>query len=353
MSRDDGVRSPRRVWIDIDNPPQVQYLAPFVDAFARRGAEVLVTARDHGIAYDLLRQRGVEFVPVGAHPGPSKVAKTTAVLRRAGSLVRRLRRWKPDAAVFATRSAALAAPVLGTPAFAFVDYEFVDLRAFRAARSNVVHPAMISGALRGRGLSPSRLVPYDGIKEDITCLGIDLDEVRQFSVPELRGSALRVVVRPPDHKGHYYREMSGMLTHLLLEHLSKQDDVVVILSPRYPEQESIVDAFAWKEPPVVLREAVPFMQLLSAADAVVTGGGTMAREAAYLGVPSFSVFGGELGVVDRFLEKHGRLVVVRDRDAIAALRFERHPRAPVLASNPSAIEDIVDAVSRTVARVSS
>jgi len=352
MSRAGGVDSPRRVWIDIDNPPQVQYLTPFVDAFARRGAEVLVTARDHGIAHELLRQRGVEFVRLGAHPGRSKVAKTTTILRRAGSLVRLLRPWKPDAALFATRSAALAAPVLRIPAFAFVDYEFVDLRAFRAARSNVVHPAMIGEALRGRGVLASRLLPYEGIKEDITCFGIDLHEVEQFSAPELRGSALRVVVRPPDDKGHYYRETSGSLTGALLEHLSKQENVVVILTPRYPEQESIIDALAWKEPPIVLREAVPFMQLLSAADAVVTGGGTMAREAAYLGVPSYSVFGGEVGVVDRFLEQHGRLAIVRDRAAIAALRFERHTRAPVLASNPSALDDIVDAVSRTVARPS-
>ena len=41
-------------WIDIDNPPQVQYMVPFVDAFERRGLDVLVTARDYGFTTELL-----------------------------------------------------------------------------------------------------------------------------------------------------------------------------------------------------------------------------------------------------------------------------------------------------------
>ena len=49
-----------RVWIDVENPPQVQYLYPFVEAFRNRGAEVLLTARDYGNALELLRMRGGE-----------------------------------------------------------------------------------------------------------------------------------------------------------------------------------------------------------------------------------------------------------------------------------------------------
>lgn len=340
---------PKRVWIDIDNPPQVQYLAPFVEAFGSRGAEIFVTARDHGIAHELLRQRGLEFEPVGAHPGASKAAKTVAVLRRTGALMRLLRSWKPDAAVFATRSAALTAPLLGIPGFAFVDYEFVDLRAFRLARSHIVHPDVVTGALLRRGLKPERLVSYQGIKEDITCASIDLNAVEPYTFVELDSSpALRVLVRPPDDRSHYFREASSQLVRALLERLSKSEGTVVLLSPRYPEQTTLVEGLDWRTPPLVLREAIPFERLLAAVDAVVTGGGTMAREAAYLGVPSYSVYGGELGQVDRFLERCGRLVIVRDPASLDRLEIERRPREPVLASNPAAIDDIVEAVSRIV-----
>ena len=50
------------IWIDVDNPPQVQYLLPFADAFRERGAGVVVTARAYGNAVELLEQRSSPFV---------------------------------------------------------------------------------------------------------------------------------------------------------------------------------------------------------------------------------------------------------------------------------------------------
>jgi hypothetical protein len=336
----------RRVWIDIDNPPQVQYLAPFAEAFAGLGVKVLITARDHGIARELLRERGLEFQSVGEHPGASKLAKTAAVLRRTAALTRRLRPWRPDAALFATRSAALASPLVGVPGFALVDYEFVDLRAFRIARSYIVHPSVVGAALREQGLDPQRLIAYDGIKEDITFAAVDLDSVEPHRFADLDSShKTRLLVRPPDDRSHYHRQASSELTLRALEHLAGRDDVVVILSPRYPEQAKLLDGLDWRSPPLVLDEAVPFERLLLAVDAVLTGGGTMAREAAYLGVPSFSVYSGRLGAVDRYLEESGRLVVLRDAALLDELHLERRPRTRPLASNPKAVEQIVDAVS--------
>ena len=42
-----------------------------------------------------------------------------------------------------------------------------------------------------------------------------------------------------------------------------------------------------------------------AADLVIGAGGTMTREAALLGVPTFSVFAGKSPAVDRALEAQG------------------------------------------------
>jgi predicted glycosyltransferase len=49
-----------------------------------------------------------------------------------------------------------------------------------------------------------------------------------------------------------------------------------------------------------------------AADLVLGAGGTMTREAALLGVPTLSVFGGSQPAVDRLLEERGLLRVVRN-----------------------------------------
>ena len=50
-----------RIWIDVENPPQVQYLTPLADAFRQAGADVVLTARDYGSTYALLEGRGVPF----------------------------------------------------------------------------------------------------------------------------------------------------------------------------------------------------------------------------------------------------------------------------------------------------
>jgi predicted glycosyltransferase len=62
--------------------------------------------------------------------------------------------------------------------------------------------------------------------------------------------------------------------------------------------------------PVVLERPIPFVSLLKDADAVVSAGGTMLREAAYLGVPAYSIFRSRIGAVDRHLASLGRLCML-------------------------------------------
>ena len=52
-------------------------------------------------------------------------------------------------------------------------------------------------------------------------------------------------------------------------------------------------------------KAVPFVPLLKAVDLVICSGGTMLREAAYLGVPAYSIFKSRIGGVDRYLASIG------------------------------------------------
>ncbi len=94
-------RRPLRVWVDIDNPPQVQYLLPVAHAFVRRGDEVRLTARDYGITHELLQQRGETFEPVGRHFGGSLRAKILGTLGRA---VRLWRLHRPTASANHTRN---------------------------------------------------------------------------------------------------------------------------------------------------------------------------------------------------------------------------------------------------------
>jgi uncharacterized protein len=60
---------------------------------------------------------------------------------------------------------------------------------------------------------------------------------------------------------------------------------------------------------------------------VVSGGGTMNREAAALGIPVYSIFRGKIGAVDRQLAKEGRLVLIEKlSDIHEKITFQRRRR---------------------------
>ena len=56
--------------------------------------------------------------------------------------------------------------------------------------------------------------------------------------------------------------------------------------------------------------------LIALADLVVSAGGTMNREAAALGIPVYTTYGGRLGGVDEALIKDGRLRPLTDPHAL-------------------------------------
>jgi predicted glycosyltransferase len=61
---------------------------------------------------------------------------------------------------------------------------------------------------------------------------------------------------------------------------------------------------------VIPKSPVDGLNLLWFSDLVVSGGGTMNREAAALGVPVYSIFRGKIGAVDHYLANQGRLTLI-------------------------------------------
>jgi uncharacterized protein len=331
-----------RVWVDVDNAPQVQYLVPLGLAFERAGESVAFTARDNGITLDLMRSRGVPYRAVGERFSRSRTAKVTGLLKRSRALRQAMRPESPALLVSASRPSALAARLMRLPSFIVVDYEYVNLSIYRFLGSHLLFPDVIDpGVFERQGFGKERLIPFSGLKEDISFAGADLANVDPHPLPLVGESAVRVLFRPPAEESHYHRAASSEIASELLAMLARMENVVVIFSPRYDWQIVHVEALSWRKPPVVLREAIPFLRLLGAADLVVSGGGTMLREAAYLGVPAYSLFQGSPGGVDRHLEAIGRLALLSRSDDFGRIRLEkREPWSP-LRSNPTTPDEIV------------
>jgi predicted glycosyltransferase len=115
---------------------------------------------------------------------------------------------------------------------------------------------------------------------------------------------------------------------MTLDHLGRLENVHAFVLPRTEEQREYVRALDL--PSVILPEvAVDAQSLIALADLVVSAGGTMNREAAALGVPVYTTYGGRLGGVDEALIRDGRLKPLTDPRALDLEKREAAEHAGV------------------------
>src|SRR5258708_5086282 len=82
---------------------------------------------------------------------------------------------------------------------------------------------------------------------------------------------------------------------------------------------------------VVPQSAIDGLNLIWHSDLVVSGGGTMNREAAAVGVPVYSIFRGSIGAVDRHLEESGRLFMIESlSDVEHKIRLQKRDKKPLV-----------------------
>jgi predicted glycosyltransferase len=123
-----------------------------------------------------------------------------------------------------------------------------------------------------------------------------------------------VVLRPPPDVSLYHRH-SNPLFPRTLDALGRDEHVHAVVLPRTEEQREFVRGLDL--PSVIVPErAVDAQSLIALADVVVSAGGTMNREAAALGVPVYTTYGGRLGGVDEALIQQGRLIPLTDPRAL-------------------------------------
>jgi hypothetical protein len=255
------------------------------------------------------------------------------------SRLRALRSWaRPRAFDIAlahgSHELTMTARRLGISSSTTFDYEWAYLQhqlGCRAATKVVVPDAIPPERLARYGATPPKLLQYEGLKEEYYLADFEPDDavLEQFGLDPAR---VLVVLRPPPDVSLYHRH-SNPLFPQTLDFVGARDDVHAIVLPRTEEQRDFVRGLDL--PSVIVPEqAVDAQSLIALSDLVVSAGGTMNREAAALGVPVYTTYGGRLGGVDEALIRDGRLVPLSDpralrlekRDESADVRTRRDPR---------------------------
>jgi predicted glycosyltransferase len=324
-----------RVWIDMTASAHVLVFRPLIEIMRGRGDEVEITARDYAQTLQLLELHGLTADVVGRHGGRSRMQKARQMTHRLGALKKWAKGRDFDVALaHGSHELTMTARRLGIPSSTTFDYEFATLQhqlGCRAATKVVVPESIPPERLSPYGVKPPKLVQYPGLKEEYYLSDFEPDRslLERFAIDPAR---VLVVLRPPPDVSLYHRH-SNPLFPMTLDHLGRLDDVHAFVLPRTEEQREYVRGLDL--PSVILpEEAVDAQSLIALADVVVSAGGTMNREAAALGVPVYTTYGGRLGGVDEELIREGRLKPLSDPRALDLKKRDAGPAGDRVRRDP-------------------
>ena len=317
-----------KVWIDVANSPQPVLFGPIAAAFVERGDEVLVSYRDHAQTEELTLERWPAAVRIG-DPSPPGYRKAFSIAARVRELRSFARAEKPDVALSHNSFAQiLATRSLRIPTVTAMDYEHHPANhfAFRGAHRILLPEAVPADVVRRQGAVPRKIVRYEGLKEEVYLGRMQPDPGILAELGVERPPGGLVVITRSAAAGALYHPGENQIFHDCLRELDRRGDVATIAIARFPEQRDALLALGLDSVTVPDR-VVDGGALLLAADAFIGAGGTMSREAALLGLDTWSAFAGNRPTVDRWLEDQGKLRVLTDPAQLAELKPGRDAAA--------------------------
>lgn len=302
------------IWFDLTNVPHVNFLLPIIRWYEGR-CEMVFTIRDFAETKSLFEKRvGKPYTIVGGHQGESKVRKVWGMFERIVALNKQVPYFDVKISCGGDASC-IVAKLRGKKSITFDDNEKAPNWRYAPFSDLAFWPKVVSTEVLHKQFFRRNLYQYDGYKENFYLADYQPSESFVDALPFSVGTDGRkhyVVVRPENIRANYVEGKTSIVPELLHE-LEKLGANILFL-PRYDIDRDYSQGINGVYIPT---EAVNGLDACYYADAVLTGAGTMAREAACLGVPSVSFFAGNrLLAVDRSLVEQGKMFFSRDVEAI-------------------------------------
>ena len=280
---------------------------------------------------------------IGKHYGKHKTLKAMGTIWRALALIHLIRQLRPEISLcHGSRACLITSKVLNIPNITIADYEHTAGVPSMLPTWLIV-PSIVPDMHEG---SECKVLRYPGIKEDVYLPEFRPDATLKKRLGISRNSLL-ITIRPPATEAHYHNPEAEILLKAALDGFVADPETQIILLPRNERQAAELRK-EWRDAIAKLKIVIPEhaedgMNLIWNSDLVISGGGTMNREAAALGVPVYSIFRGKIGAVDRYLAKQGRLVLIeRVEDVATRIKpVRRSKTVQQVSKNNPALETIV------------
>ena len=293
----------KTIWFDITNVPHVNFLLPIIRKY-ENACDMVFSIRDFAETKGLFEKRiGKPYINVGEHQGGNKLKKLLGLFKR----IWLLNKYVPYFDIKISLGGDSSSPVAWfrrKTAVTFDDNETSPNWMYAPFTDLAFWPKVINPAILNKQGFRKNLYQYNGYKEDFYLADY---EPNPFFLEQLPFEHY-VVVRPENIKASYVEGRQSIVPELL-KALDAQGYNILFL-PRYESDKDYAKGIKNIYMP---QEAVNGLDACYYADAILTGAGTMAREAACLGVPSVSFFAGaHLLTVDQSLVDAGKMFFSRD-----------------------------------------
>jgi len=299
-----------KVWYDITNVPHVHFLNPIISFLDKRGYESFFSVRDFLETEQLFKAViNRPYSLIGTHAGGEKAKKIKAMLNRIFELYSTMHDFDVKLSIGGDASE-IVTLLKKKPSITFDDNELAPNWIYsRFAKYSFWTDAVEEAVLLKQGFKKNRLCRYPGYKEDVYIADFIPDDSFLAQIPFLH----YVLLRSENVNANYVRSGTQYLFPKILEALNKKSINVIVL-PRNPIDKEIAKQF---KNVFIPEKPINGLQASYYADCVITGAGTLTREAACMGVPAISFFAGnDLMAVDKKMIRQGMLWHSRDASEI-------------------------------------
>lgn len=306
----------KKIWFDITNVPHVNFFLPIIRKYEEE-FDIIFSLRDFAETKSLFEKRiDKPYIEVGQHKGGNKLRKIIGVVERIFLLNKQIPNFDIKISVGGDASCIIA-KIRRKLSVTFDDNEKAPNWRYAPFSDLAFWPKVVPQQKLRKQLFKKNLYQYNGYKEDFYLANYEPNPAFLGQLPFEH----YVVVRPENIKANYVEGRQSIVPELLKE-LDAQGYNILFL-PRY---ESDRDYAQGIKNIYIPKDAVNGLDACYYADAILTGAGTMAREAACLGVPSVSFFAGaHLLAVDQSMVEAGKMFYSRDVQQIMQfLNNSRH-----------------------------
>lgn len=337
------------IWFDISNSPHINMFHGLIRQLEQEGHKIIITSRPLANTIALLDQKGMQHQVVGKHYGKNLFGKILGYPIRVFQLWDYLKEKNIDLAVSQSSfHSPLAAKLLAIPSIYTNDNEHAlgNLPSFFFASKILVPERFNLNAISKISLIRNKITYYPGVKEGIYLWRMSRAN-KQKNVSS-QASPLKMYIRPEPSTAQYYHGNQNFMDKLIDE-LSSQFNIIIL--PRTQEQANHYKGNSFNHISVA-EKPLSFDEIANDCDLFIGAGGSMTRELAMIGIPTISVYQGDLLEVDKLLIENGLMLHANSISSKEVISLSRQLSMPnqenaLMAKGKLAYDILYNAINNT------